>query len=253
MKPLNIARKLKRRLVGPPDFVPYEADVQLEGACARFQITNPGDRLRVLEFGSERENMADMVRSVSAGDAFWDVGAYIGVLATLVARKARRVIAIEPDPGCHERLGIHARMNSLQNLEMIQCGLGDAPGELSLNTSGGQGDAPSFFEKNLKNRISVPVKRLDDLVAERPESFPTVLKIDVEGFEARVVKGGQSTLRDHRLKVLFLEVHPVVMVQNGESLADLFATVEQSGFRAVTCIARKNELHMKYQRVESHR
>ncbi|MEO8376063.1 MAG: FkbM family methyltransferase [Candidatus Sumerlaeota bacterium] len=248
MKPLQLARKIKRQLVGPHDFIPYEAEVELEGVRARFCIVHPGDVHRVLEFGSEKENMADMIRSVTATDVFWDVGAYIGVLSTLAAKSARRVVVIEPDPGCFQRLRKHSEMNSLSNVELIQCGVGEVPGELSLNTSGGHGDAPSFFNKNLKSMVQVPVKRLDDLVMERTDVFPTILKIDVEGFERRVVKGGRETLRDPRLRILFLEVHPIVMVQNEESLAELFSVVEQSGFHAVSCIARKNELHMKYER-----
>lgn len=245
-----MARRIKRFFLGPKDFVPYEALVELDNVTGKFQIDRPGDVIRICQFGNEKENATDIIASLQSKDVFWDVGAYVGLLTVLAARKVTngKVVSVEPDPGCFERLKKHVGMNDISNVELINSGLGDSPGKLVLNTSGGYGDAPSFFQKQLKDEVAVPVKTLDGICAERPELAPTVLKIDVEGFEERVLRGGVQALASEKLRMIFLEVHPVVMAREGESMANLFSLLEQNGFKAKSCALRKNEMHYKFQR-----
>ena len=52
--------------------------------------------------------------------------------------------------------------------------------------------------------IEVPVTTLDDLVGE---DVPTVIKIDVEGHELPVLRGGQRVLADRRLWAVIMETN----------------------------------------------
>ncbi len=244
-------QRAKRWLVGPRDFVQYEATVSVAGLQARFPIERKGDEARILQMGGERENIEAIVAAVGEEDVFWDVGSYLGLITVLAAKRSirGRVVSVEPDPGCAIRLKKHVALNGLSNVDILHCGLGDHPGELALNTSGGYGDAPSFFDKNLKSNTPVPVRTIDSIVQERSELAPTIMKIDVEGFELRVLRGAKSTLLRPVLRAIFLEVHPVVMTKERESLAEMHSILETSGFQAVSCCLRKNEMHFRFDRV----
>ena len=49
--------------------------------------------------------------------------------------------------------------------------------------------------------------RLDDLVAAGAVPQPTHLKIDVDGFEPKVVRGAAQVVRDPRLRSLLVEIN----------------------------------------------
>ena len=60
------------------------------------------------------------------------------------------------------------------------------------------------FDKNSVQTIQVDIKTLD-LVAS--DLIPTLIKIDVEGWEAEVLRGGFETLRKPSLVALILELN----------------------------------------------
>ncbi len=52
--------------------------------------------------------------------------------------------------------------------------------------------------------LNVPVKTLDDILSE---AAPTLIKIDVEGFETRVIDGAERTLRSPTLLAVLMELN----------------------------------------------
>jgi hypothetical protein len=66
----------------------------------------------------------------------------------------------------------------------------------------------------------VTVRRGDDLVAEGTLPPPNMIKIDVEGFEVRVIQGLRETIKAHRPWVL-AEIHPDLIEANGDQQVDL--------------------------------
>ena len=68
--------------------------------------------------------------------------------------------------------------------------------------------------------------RLDDLVARGAVPCPTHVKIDVDGFEPRVVAGARETLRDARVRSMSIEVN-----RNLEDHRAMVAELSALGFR----------------------
>ena len=72
------------------------------------------------------------------------------------------------------------------------CGVGDTDGELSIGVTDFLYDS-SFAYSGTSSRI-VPVRRLDSLIATGIP-LPSFIKIDVQGFEKRVLDGGVEAIR----------------------------------------------------------
>jgi FkbM family methyltransferase len=121
-----------------------------------------------------------------------DVGANIGFITVRAARAARRVIAIEPHPVRFRYLKRNVALNGLTNVLCINCAVGRAEGEIGLydvdptlgprpldvSTTPGRGKC-----------YHVPLRTLDSLVQEAD-----LVKIDVEGYEAEVLRGATDLL-----------------------------------------------------------
>ena len=106
----------------------------------------------------------------------------------------------------------------------------------------------SFSSTEFPNRVDVEVHTLDRLVAQRREAPPTILNIDVPGWEVRVLRGARETLSSSALRSVFVEVHPAMLIRAGESFSELFGLLETAGFHAVSCVAREQELHFRFGR-----
>ena len=56
------------------------------------------------------------------------------------------------------------------------------------------------------------------------------MKIDVEGAEMKVLRGGENLLREH-LPTLFLEVHPKKLRRIGSSAEEVYDLLRDAGYR----------------------
>lgn len=148
------------------------------------------------------------------GGVAYDIGAHAGPHTWVLAGRvgpSGRVISFEPDPESFRKLTDMVRLNGLENVDAFAFALGEdaGVGELRIPTDGRQLAAtldPRLAHLAVGGRVSVPVFRLDDLVATLGLPAPTFIKVDVEGFEGRVLAGARATLASAR-PVVFIEIH----------------------------------------------
>jgi FkbM family methyltransferase len=178
---------------------------------------------------------------VRPGDTVWDVGANVGLYTEQLAALTGRfgaVVAFEPTPACFEALA--ARCAGLGQVLPRQEALGATDGEVPMaladdhlgathtlvGASAHQGDGGG-------GRVSVPLRRGDGLVARGEAPAPTVVKIDVEGFEGEVVEGLRETLARPACRAVFIEVHFALLARKGEpeAPAHLVRHLKDMGFR----------------------
>jgi FkbM family methyltransferase len=146
------------------------------------------------------------------GSVFYDVGAHLGVLsmfANELVGSTGCVFAFEADPENAERIKTHARRNNLARLQVISCAVWSCARQLqferaSLLSSRNQGSVRSESTESKENTLTVESISLDNFVYLHPP--PTVIKIDVEGAEAEVLRGSEQILSRSR-PVLICEVH----------------------------------------------
>jgi FkbM family methyltransferase len=145
------------------------------------------------------------------GGVILDVGANIGFYGVLMGRTSRHanIFCFEPHPVTSSHVREHIAMNGLDNVELVQAAVSDAPGELPLYDHGA-GDEGKFSLREggaSMGTVSVPVLTLDAFVAERELQDVSLIKADVEGFEPEVLRGARETIaRD--LPSMCLEIPP---------------------------------------------
>jgi FkbM family methyltransferase len=169
-------------------------DVQYQGASFRFYhqasatergaLFNPDYNLEELDF---------LRTHTPTGGVFVDVGANVGTYALALARDVGaggKVIAIEPHPVTHARLAFNRTASGFTQVILVAAAAGPADGELMIETDGDNLGASHIVSGTFSgNAIRVPSLRLQRILDNAGASRVDALKIDVEGFEDRVLTG----------------------------------------------------------------
>lgn len=172
-------------------------------------------------------------RLLEPGDWALDIGANIGIVASLMARRVGpggSVTAFEPHPGVAADLRKSAGRSARENPE---CAVIDVREE-ALADCVGQGalvEGAAFPSSRGESRlaesgeagISVRQVTLDEVVGERTVGLA---KIDVEGRELRVLRGAESVLGGRRLRHVVFEGRP----GEREAVIDSLRTTEYTVF-----------------------
>ena len=181
--------------------------------------------------------LAAVATRCGPADVVYDIGANVGIYALALAsdRPDRRVIAFEPSPTTVQQLLANIRLNALEDRITIQhCGLGDETGDRPFyvstypECSAFDHESATRWGGRVADVRSVPIRRLDDLVGSNGDlPPPDILKIDVEGAAAAVLRGARGTLERHRPTV-FVEVHDAGLERDVP--AETRAELEASGY-----------------------
>lgn len=160
----------------------------------------------------ERPMQAAFERLVKPGDSVVDVGTNWGGHALHLSRlvgPSGQVLAVEPSPGVAAEARWHFEANSGQNIKLLEVALADAEGkaffeETHLSTTGHLSSEPRA--PSGKVGVEVAVTTLDRMVNQQRLNRVSLVKVDVEGAESRVLAGAKETLKQHRPN-LIVELH----------------------------------------------
>jgi len=177
-------------------------------------------------------------RELKPGTVFLDIGANVGYYAIPIGRVLKelggRVEAFEPFPTNADRIETLIARNHLQGIvHLNRFGLSDSEAEFSivkgLGEDGATGNAYLVSPGTGTATTVVRTKRLDDAAAERNWKRCDLLKIDVEGFEMHVFRGGLNFLKATR-PLIVLEANDYWMKERGWTLGDLLAFFTPLGY-----------------------
>jgi FkbM family methyltransferase len=164
----------------------------------------------VIKCGYYEEEVLNAISSnMRQGDVFWDVGANLGIHAQTIAKlkKDARVYAFEPNPAMAELIRSASERNAVQ-VTLFQLALDSLNGASKFFIYEGNAGRSSLHnwesDPNLK-QIEVETVRGDLLVSDGRALQPNVMKIDVEGNEARVLAGMPDVLANKGLRAVILE------------------------------------------------
>jgi len=141
----------------------------------------------------EAENQKFVAGHLKAGDVALDLGAHVGFFTLLMSRMVGArgvVIACEPHPESASRLRRHLALNGCSNVRIREIAISDHRGELRFLRS----SPVSQSHLNEQGDLIVPSRTLDELIAEEEVTTPAMVKIDVEGAEAAVLRGAERLL-----------------------------------------------------------
>src|SRR5262249_3097789 len=165
----------------------------------------------------EFADMAFTLHFLRPDDLFMDVGANIGSYTLLPSGVCKaRTIAFEPDPQTMAFLQRNIDLNGLQeNVVLEQAAVGAEEGEVEFTVGHGTTNHVTTGNKGPTQRVSM--RSLDSVAASTP---PTMIKVDVEGYEADVFRGARAVLNSPVLKAILTE---------GQRTADI-APLLRAGF-----------------------
>lgn len=150
------------------------------------------------------EDSMFLLHHLKQNDLFVDIGANVGHYTLLAAGICNaEVISFEPIPSTFSKLEKNLELNNLsQKVTIYNIGIGEEDSILNFTQ---HNDVMNSVALNHETDVvKVPVKKLDDILLD---NIPTFLKIDVEGYEYFVLKGGINLLKSEKLKYIIIELN----------------------------------------------
>jgi FkbM family methyltransferase len=158
-----------------------------------------------------------------------DIGAEYGLFAIVfTARPGSFAHAFEPSSVCLQVLREHVQSNRPEQIKVHEGAVGESDGVLEMVEDGVMLRAATPADDTTSIR-RLTVRSIDSLV-EKDGLRADAIKIDVEGFEMAVIRGGRAYLKQSR-PILFLEVHPPFLDRSGATVASLFEELKSLGYR----------------------
>lgn len=245
---MKALRKLYRRVA----MAGTHREIELSGQVGKFYTPTPAVEEMVVLMAKEKDYLLGFLQELKRGDIFWDIGGNIGIYSIFSAHRigqGGKVFSFEPEKKNRTLLERNLKLNQLSNVTSLPYALGDEDGEAILYPSAGAsiGKHSLIFrtDKKLKPQgLAVPLRKGDSLVQQGQIPPPTVVKLDVEGGELKVLRGMTETLRHPALRFIQCEVHLKVLKMAGLDPAEVETIFKQSGFAISTGGIRGSDLFM---------
>ncbi|MEI6807385.1 MAG: FkbM family methyltransferase [bacterium] len=187
--------------------------------------------------------------------AFFDVGANYGFFSYLIlSHFPAQVHAFDPNPVNHSQLTTAKATNGLSNLHPHRLGLSDEDGVRQLHLGDrDQGHSTFLSHPGLaKTAVSESsIVRFDDWVDQQTELTPLpdtpcwIAKIDVEGYELKVLRGMENSLKKRRFLGLAVELNEYTLGLSGTSPKEIHDLMAHCGYKNYkeTLAGRRLPLH----------
>lgn len=182
----------------------------------------------VIFFGIKTEPREALYGLISNSKVIFDVGANIGETTLNIAKLCNIdcfLHSFEPDKYCFEKLKNNVGLNSFKNIKLNPFGLGEKEADYLLITPTKDNRGGNRIVLNSHEKPNIHIKRLDDYINQNNINKVDLIKIDVEGFELKVLKGGENCIEMHRPR-LFIEVNDSNLKQQGNSAEELIKFLE---------------------------
>lgn len=193
------------------------ADVSVFGARLRlYPHQNVSEKRVLFATGLFDPAERDALKALAApGAVFVDVGANVGLYSLSVgeafaAHKDARIVAVEPHPVIYRRLAFNAALNPAFPITPVEAGIADHEGTLPLTLHGDNLGETRMVQggmvRDADRSVEVPVMTLMQLMTAQGLTHIDGLKVDVEGFEEKVLLPFLDAAADAQLpRVMIVE------------------------------------------------
>ena len=149
------------------------------------------------------EEMMFLLHSLSENDWFLDIGSNVGTWVVLASGVTEcKSIAIEPVKETYHKLIKNINLNNIQSkVHTNNIALGEVESEVNISRS--RGALNRISDSKQSDIELVHQKTLDDITIEKS---PAIIKIDVEGYEMQILRGGKRTLSNPELQSIIIEL-----------------------------------------------
>lgn len=190
---------------------------------------------RLYLYGFEVEIIELFISIIKKDDVIFDIGSNIGLYSLIASDRIGengKIYAFEPAPIAFKSLQKNIELNSFKNIKSISKGVSEKSGEAILNMCDDDaynslGNTPM---KEISSKEKIEIVSIDDFVKYNNISKVDIIKIDTEGAEYLILKGGEKTLLTHRPK-LFFEHNPFTSIGFENTLEDTLIFLKSLGYK----------------------
>ncbi len=158
----------------------------------------------------ETAKVAVIQRFLRPGMSFVDVGANMGDFSLIAAKTMNdrgRVLSFEPSPDNCKWIRRSIEMNGYRCIELMELALSDTSGEDTLYLSDRVARHSLVPLRDEQETLTVAVKTLDAVLESTGDPHVDIVKVDVEGAELKVLRGGSNTFSRAARMALMVDMH----------------------------------------------
>ncbi|MFN0189591.1 MAG: FkbM family methyltransferase [Bacteroidia bacterium] len=229
---LNTDSPIIRKLV-PPNYLYNKGKyrkVNRNGINYLLDISNVVDHS--FYFNLEKPSYGSILSQIKKAKFILDIGGNIGTSALYFAsiNQTAKILSFEPHPDTFSKAVENIELNSFQNIELINLGLGTQQASLKLYEVDRHNPGMNRIlseEADFPFKI-IEVDILDDILLKKEIKKVDFIKIDVEGYEFSVLSGAKETLKSKPF--LFIEVNDASLKENNSSAKELIELLMNAGY-----------------------
>lgn len=209
--------------------------VELDGVHGQF-VSFENDKIttQIRQYGAHTRNeIALLIAQLKPGYVCVDIGAHIGTFTVPIAKRignSGRLLSIEGSPRTTQLLARNVKLNNLaDNVKLMEAIVGDGvPRPLVRHERVGNSGAGHYVPDD--DATLVPT--IDCAALLKSEGFdqPDLIKIDVEGMEAIILRNISSILTNS-LPILYVEISTVQLSRFGDSAQEIENQLRSIGYR----------------------
>ena len=208
-------------------------DIDRDGLKLRVDISDYIGHY--LYFGFLDVGVASLLALCKKNSVVIDIGTNIGWTVLNFARisKTGMVIGFEPDPYNYSVCKSNIERNAFSNLLVLPFGLGETAAELKMEVRTPDNRGGNRIATTPGNgSVNVSVKRLDDVEEVLKLTTIDLMKLDVEGYELKVLRGGKQIIQKF-MPTLFIEVDDNNLKDQGDSATSLISFLQSAGYDSI--------------------
>ena len=184
---------------------------------------------------SEYPDMIFLAHCLRENNIFIDCGANVGTYSIIASKVAgANSITFEPNPNTIIKLNRNIELNNLEKkIDVRKIALSDKIGNLYFSNYGDTDDVlnrVSLNQSSSSANILIKSSTLDDEINIK-EDF--ILKMDVEGYESKLIKGAKKLLANENLLALIVEINQMIDDYGEENREDLHNIILSYGLTPI--------------------
>lgn len=170
-----------------------------------------------------------------------DIGANVGQFSVAVSHLLpdAALYPVEPDASTAARLRANLPPHAAANIVVAAVGERVGTVEFQVNADSqvssilhlGSGRKAAFPQSQVQRTVSVPMATLDHLFDGKPLALPILLKVDVQGYEDRVIAGASAMLK--KVRWVVLEMSFASLYEGEKDFNAMLELMREAGFRFV--------------------
>ena len=220
----------------PPDYLYKKGSfryVTRDGINYKLDISNVVDHY--LYYGNKEADYQSVLETIKKSGVILDIGANIGSISLYFAsiNSNAQILSFEPHPDTFSIAKENIKLNTFNNIKLLNIGLGEVKDVLKLyevNKNNPGMNRIIAEEKKLPFK-QIEIDTLDNVMLKNNITKVDFIKLDVEGYEYSVLKGGINTL--YSKPVLFIELDDNNLRENNKCAKELISLILSTGYKEI--------------------